>query len=551
MIGTIPGTAALIVLTSCTVGSASDEVPHRQHAQHAQAETITVKLDERLGSYGREITTSSPRAQAFFNQGLRLEYAFNHERALRSYEEALRADSTCAMCWWGIALASGPNINAPMTDSGGALALRAIAEARRHATKATPLERDLIAALSVRYHAAEKRASLDSAFARAMEAVTQRHASDPDVLTLYAVALMNLSPWNYWDGPYGRRTPRPGTMTIVETLDRAVALAPNNPGSCHYYIHAVEAAEPAKALPCAERLPALMPGAGHVVHMPGHIYIRVGRYRDAVTLNEHAVHADESSLGDQSASGLYAGAYYPHNYHFMTFAATMAGMEAKALAASRIVSPRVPFSVARDVPWIQNAVVLPQLTLLTFGRWQAVLKEPMPRAELVEASVLAQYARGTAHAALRQAAPARAILADLDARVAKAGGNSAASPILRIARRALAGEVALRAGRFEDAVREFQSAALIEDALLYDEPPLWYYPIRHSLGRALLEAGRPVEAERVYREDLDRFPENGWSLFGLTRSLTAQGKTDEASPVRRRFQAAWSGADVTLAASRF
>jgi tetratricopeptide (TPR) repeat protein len=294
-----------------------------------------------------------------------------------------------------------------------------------------------------------------------------------------------------------------------------------------------------------------MPGAGHLVHMPGHIYIRVGRYHDAVRLNEHAVHADESGIRDQVGSGLYAGAYYPHNYHFMAFAATMAGIESTAVKASRTVAPRVPFTVARDVPWIQNAVVLPQLTHVTFGRWQAVLADSLPSTELTDAHVLARYARGVAHAALGDTARARDVLASLDADLSKLPRDPAARPLVHIARRALAGEIALRTGRPADAVREFRQAAAIEDALLYDEPPLWYYPIRHSLGRALLEAGRAAEAEVVYREDLDRFPENGWSLFGLSQSLRAQKKTNEAEAVSRRFGTAWAHADVVLTASRF
>jgi tetratricopeptide (TPR) repeat protein len=381
--------------------------------------------------------------------------------------------------------------------------------------------------------------------------VAGRYPGDADVLTLYGAALMNLSPWNYWEGDYRARTPRPGTDEILETLARAVELAPDNPGACHYYIHAVEAAYPDRALPCAERLASLMPGAGHLVHMPGHIYIRVGRYADAVRANEHAVHADETRLGDQNALGVYAGAYYPHNYHFMAFAATMAGMGATALEASRTVAPKVPVAVAREVYWIQNAVVLPHLTLLTFGRWQEVLAEPLPPEELAEASILARYARGVAHAALGDLDSARAALAEVERRAAGYPGDPATSPIPHIAPRVLAGEMALRSGDAAGAVTHFRAAADIEDALLYEEPPLWYYPVRHSLGRALLEAGRPAEAERVYREDLDRFPENGWSLFGLAASLERQGNTAEAARVRERFRAAWKQADVELTASRF
>jgi tetratricopeptide (TPR) repeat protein len=538
---TLGAVTALLLLSACAAGGAAQD-----HTAHAH-------LDDSLGTHGRSITTVSPRAQAFFDQGLRLEYAFNHERALQSYRDALAADSGCAMCWWGIALAAGPNINGPMTDESGRLAWRAVGEARRLAAGASPPERDLIEALAARYGPEPQadRAVLDSAYARAMAAVAARHGNDPGVLTLYAAALMNLSPWNYWEGTYRARTPRPGTEAILATLERALELEPDNPGACHYYIHAVEAAYPDRALPCAERLAALMPGAGHLVHMPAHIYLRVGRYADAVRSNQHAVHADESRLGDQNALGVYAGAYYPHNYHFMAFAATMAGMGATALEAARTVAPRVPLPVAREVYWIQNAVVLPALTLVAFGRWQEVLAEPLPPEELKEASILARYARGVAHAALGSLDSARAVLVELERRAPGSAGDPAVNPIWRITPLVLAGEIALRGGDAASAVDRFRAAARLEDALLYEEPPLWYYPVRHSLGRALLEAGRPAEAEQAYREDLDRFPENGWSLFGLATSLERQGKAAEAKDVWRRFRSAWSGADVQLTASRF
>ena len=324
-----------------------------------------------------------------------------------------------------------------------------------------------------------------------------------------------------------------------------------NPGACHYYIHLMEAAFPERAVECADRLADLMPGAGHIVHMPGHIYVRVGRYADAVRHNEHAVDSDESMMPDLGIPTLYTGAYYPHNYHFLAFAATMAGMGETALEAARIVAPKVSLNVARETHWIQNAVVLPQLTLLTFGRWEEVLDQPLPPDELEQAHVLAQYARGVAQAALGAADRAAEILQEIRSRSERAEGDPSTNPIPHIAPEALAGEIALRTGDAETAVAHFQAAADIEDMLLYDEPPLWYYPMRHSLGRALLEAGRPAEAEQAYREDLDRFPENGWSLFGLAASLEGQGRFGEAREVRSRFTRAWTDADVNLTASRF
>ncbi len=390
---------------------------------------------------------------------------------------------------------------------------------------------------------------LDSAYAGAMAELAEANPDDPDILTLYAAALMNLSPWNYWQGDYRDRMPNAGTDRILATLETAIELNTDHPGACHYYIHAVEAAYPERAVVCADRLAALMPGAGHIVHMPGHIYIRVGRYTDAVAVNEHAVHQDETYIRDQGISSIYTGAYYPHNYHFMAFAATMAGMSEKAIEASRIVSPKVPLEVARQVSWIQNAVVLPHLTYLTFGRWQEVLEEPLPLEELEHATILARYARGVAFAAQGRIEQANEVLEIIVA--IAADSDPADNPVPAITMHVLAGEIALRSGSADGAVDHFAAAVALEDEMLYEEPPLWYYPIRHSLGRALLEAGRPADAERTYRADLDRFRENGWSLFGLATALVEQKKSAEAAAVWDRFRDAWADADVELAASRF
>jgi tetratricopeptide (TPR) repeat protein len=361
---------------------------------------------------------------------------------------------------------------------------------------------------------------------------------------------MSLSPWNYWDGPWRDRTPRPGTNKILSSLERAIELNPNHPGACHYYIHAVEAAYPEKAIGCAERLAALMPGAGHIVHMPSHIYVRVGKYYDAVQMNEHAAHEAASLSSEPGQATLCAGACYLHIYDFMSFAATMAGMNEEALHASRIVASGV--NAAGQDYGIPNAAVLPQLTLLTFGRWEEVLNEPMPRQGPVQAGVMAHYARGVALAALHRFDEAWRELEFLTNAPAAIQGGGSDDPVIAIARHALAGELALRSGRAKDAVDDFQAAAEIEDQLLYDEPPpSWYYPIRQSLGRALLEAGRPRDAERVYREELAKFPQNGWSLYGLALSLKDQGRLQEAAEVMTRFDQAWQHAEVQLTASRF
>lgn len=512
----------------------------------------TVPLYSNLGDYHREITTSEPMTQQYFDQGLRLVYAFNHAEAIRAFDEAARLDPNCAMCYWGAALAYGPNINAPMDSTAGVAAYEAIQAAVARKAHASKVERELIDALAVRYSATptDDRERLDLAYAREMVAVADRNRDDPDVLTFAAESRMMLRPWDYWaaDG-----TPHPGTEQLLNTLEMAIGLDSDHPGACHFYIHAVEAAHPERAVDCAEKLANLMPGAGHLVHMPAHIYIRVGRYGDAVDANVHAVHADEEYIEDQSPDGMYPQAYYPHNYHFMAFAAMMAGRGDRAISAARSVTAKVAPEIAGEVYFLENAPAYAHLALSTFGRWEELLAEPGPPPGLPTAAGLVEYTRGVAFAATGQPAKAREALERLETFNTErmAGADTPAKQILPIAIHALQGEIALRGGDPEAAVTHFEAARDLEDQLLYDEPPLWHYPIRQSLGRALIEAGRPVDAEAAYREDLKRFPENGWSLFGLVQCLEAQGKDAEAALARERFDEAWSSADVVLTASRF
>ena len=529
-----------------TQDTTETEVDHQHHAAAA------VPVYSNLGSHARPITTASQMAKTYFDQGLRLQYGFNHAEAIRAYEAALENDPECAACYWGIALAAGPNINAPMDAGNGKRAYGAIQKAVTLADNASPVERDLINALAKRYdeNPEAERPPLDAAYADAMAVVASSYPDDADVQTLYASSLMNLRPWDYWSGDYDDRSPNPGTEELVAALETAMEINPNNPGACHYYIHAVEAAYPEKAESCADRLAGLMPGAGHIVHMPGHIYVRVGRYADAVRANEHAVHEDESYIADQSPMGIYPAAYYPHNYHFMAFAATMAGMSEKAMEASETVSPKVPREVAMEVTFIQNAVVLPQLTAVTFGKWDEVLEMPEPDQDLYHAAAMDAYARGVALAAKGNAEKARESLAKI-AELEKKGNPDGQQTVYSIAAHALEGEILLRSGDAAGAVPHFQVAVGLEDKMKYEEPPLWYYPLRHSLGRALLEAGQPAEAEAVYRKDLAKFRKNGWSLYGLAKSLEMQGKSDEAEAVQKEFEEAWAHADVELTSSRF
>lgn len=515
----------------------------------ARAPSDTVPLYTDLGNHHRAITTRVPNAQRYFDQGLRLVFGFNHAEAIRAFTEAARLDPTCAMCYWGIAYAYGPHVNAGMDSASGVAAYAAAQKAQSLARNGSVVERAYIAAVAKRYARVPpaNRASLDSAYGTAMCDVSRRYADDLDAAALCAEAMMDLRPWNYWKQPSGE--PYPGTSEIVAKLEGVVQRNPNHPGACHYYIHAIEAVRPDKAVACAERLAALMPGVGHMVHMPAHIYIRVGRYNEAVESNVHAVHTDEMYIEGQKPQGVYPIGYYPHNLHFLSFASTMAGRSAQALEAARVLQSKTNMDVARVVPMVQAFVPFLHLTLVNFGRWDDVLAQPVPPADMRYASTMGHYARGVAFAATGKPAEAAAELELV--KQAAAGAGPADKPVVDIAMHALMGEIAQRGGRLDEAAAHYKAALAIEDGILYFEPPNWYYPIRHSLGAVLLGAGKAAEAEAVYREDLKRFPENGWALFGLMEALRAQGKSAEASAVDARFRAAWKDADVTLTASRF
>jgi tetratricopeptide (TPR) repeat protein len=520
-----------------------------QEARVQGAATPAAVLLPGMGSLHYAVTTASADAQKFFDQGLSLAYAFNHEEARRSFAEAARLDPSCAMCYWGIAYVLGPNINLPMEPEANREAYAAAQRALQLAAGATAREQALIAAMAARYAAepSDNRAPLDSAYAAAMRSVSDSHSDDPNALALFAEAIMNLSPWEYWTAD---RRPRGGTLAAVNALERAMQIDRQHPGACHFYIHAVEAAYPERAVECAERLAAMMPGAGHLVHMPAHIYIRVGRYNDAIEANQHAVHADEAYIADRGGDGFYPLAYYPHNYHFLAFAATMAARSAMAIDAARAAASKIPSEVAAQVMELQPLVVFPHLTLVTFGRWDDIVAEPLPPADQHFARAMGWWARGMAKAGRGDARGGRAALDSLTG----TSRHLEAQPfetVLRIAVATLKGELARTTGDLAGAVGHFTRAVQLEDELNYTEPPHWHQPVRHLLGAALLQAERPAEAERLYREDLARFPENVWSLRGLEQSLVMQKRHQEAEEVRVRVARAESEADVKLAGSRF
>jgi tetratricopeptide (TPR) repeat protein len=548
-IRTILGVLAL-TLAACSGQPAS----HRHGGGSAAAPPM---LLEGLGGHHQAITTTSREAQAYFDQGLRLVYGFNHIEAEHAFREGARLDPGCAMCYWGIALTHGSNYNSPTDADREKAAYAAIQEARRLADRVTPRERATIEALAKRHAPTQPsdRAALDRAYADAMREVSRRFPDDLDAATLFADALMNLRPWDLWK-PDG--TMQPETPEILATLERVMRAKPDHPGALHLYIHAVEAGpDPRRGERAADQLRPLMPGAGHMVHMPSHIYWRVGRYADSVDVNVRAVEADRAYLARRQGSPIYRGLYYPHNIDFIWHSASMLGRSAETIRAAREFAETASPAMLRDMPDMETAAAAPLLALARFGRWDEVLRQPAPSAEFPYVSVAWHYSRGLAFAATGRRAEAEGELAAIR-RIS--GGVPPdrslafffkAKAIMDLAANVLAGEIAARSGQTDVAVRHFLAAVAEQDGHWFTEPPPWYYPVRQSLGAALLSGGRPVEAEAVYRDDLARNPENGWSLYGLGQSLRAQGKTAEAAAVEARFRKAWARADVQLSASRF
>lgn len=508
-----------------------------------------------LGSHHHAISTISPLAQVYFDQGLRLIYAFNHDEARRSFEQAARLDPGAAMPWWGIALALGPNINRGADPEREKAASEALRAARARELGATEIERAYIEALSTRYpeRPAADRAALDRAYADAMRRLTQRFPDDLDAATLFAEALMNLHPWALWTR---EGEPGPETPELVAALESVLARAPEHPGANHYYIHAVEASpHPERALPSAERLPRLMPGAGHIVHMPAHVYTRLGRYAEASRANENAAMVDRLYLDARRPSGFYVSMYYPHNLQFLSFSASMEGRVLKAVESGWAAAAAVPDDAVRAMPMLEGMRAAPYFALVRFGRWGTIVVAPAPPPEQRFTSGIYHYARGLALARTGYPESSARELAALEAiRSAVPHGQMVgfnhAAPVLQIASLVLSGELALARGRADEAIADLRRAATIEDSLGYGEPPDWPEPVRHHLGAALLAANRPDEAEAVYLEDLRVNRENGWALIGLVQSLRAQDRGDEAASVEQRLAAAWRRAEVAPRASR-
>lgn len=522
----------------------------------AQAPSVAIAPELRgLGSLNVPVTTNVPRAQVFFNQGMRLLYAFNHAEARRAFQEAARLDPALAMAHWGQAMTLAPNLNAPMTAESGRQAYESIQRARALSASAGARERALIEALATRFAAdpATPRPPLDGAYADAMARAAASFPSDPDVQTLHADASMNTMAWDYWQ-PDGSL--KPAATPVRATLERVLAAHPRHPGANHYHIHLMEGSStPDVAEASADRLGALMPAAGHMVHMPAHIYLRVGRYADAAAANVRAIAADEDYLAQCQAQGLYPVTYYPHNLHFLWAAATFEGRSAVAIDAARQVAAKVPHHHAGALAWTADFPVTPWLAYARFGRWQEMLTEPRPPATQPYAMGIWHYARALAFVARGRTARAEEELSALTRLESHEAFETTLKDLplltnLKIASRIVQGELASRAGRHDEAVRLLREATDLEAAIAYNEPPVWHQPPRQVLGAMLLNAGRAAEAEAEYRKDLERFRENGWSLYGLWQSLAAQGKTAMARQVRARFAKAWARADIRLTSSR-
>ncbi|MBE0569739.1 MAG: hypothetical protein IH576_03775 [Deltaproteobacteria bacterium] len=512
---------------------------------------------QNLGTHTFKVTTKSGQAQLFINQGVILAYGFNHAEAARAFAEAARLDPECAMAYWGHALVLGPNINAPMNPEDEPKAHALAMKAKALKANATPRERAYIEAIAARYTGrAEDRKNADRAFADAMRKVVDSYPDDLDAATIYAEALMDLRPWNYWtrDGK-----PYPETQVIAPMLQSVIARNPDHPGAVHYWIHLWEPTDtPERAEAEADRLLTLVPGAGHLVHMSGHIYARVGRYADVVKANKLAIASDEDYITQCRAQGIYPLAYYPHNLHFLWMGATFAGQGRLAMDAANKTAGVIPPDAVKEMPFLQGFLAVPYWTKVRFGLWDEILADKAPVRDTLYLRGVWHYARASAFIGKQRLEDAERELMRLQniadnpalAKEPVSFSANTASMILRIAKDTVAGEIAARKGDIDRALLHLERAARFQDALIYTEPPDWHAPVRLTLGAVLLEAGRPAEAEVVYWEDLRQNPENGWSLFGLARSLRAQGRSDEAAEVEKRFRSAWADADVELKSSR-
>lgn len=546
----------IVVLAIALAGaSLSTKVCLAQDAKTPKALNQLAQLYQGFTGYSRKITTKSEEAQRWFNQGIQLLYGYNHDEAIRSFEKAAEVDPSCAMGWWGSAYARGLHINNPlMTEEQSKLAHAAAQKALAATDNESPAEQALIKAVAKRYAwpAPKDRAPLDQAYAEAMEQAWHQFPADPDISALFAESLMNLQPWDLWTAA---AEPKGRALEIVTVLEKTLAKSPDHPGANHFYIHAIEASPwPERGLAAAKRLATLVPGSGHLVHMPSHIFIRTGMYADAVTSNERAIVADEAYLKNAPPPEFY-NVYFLHNVHFLAYAAMMEGRYQVAIDASRKIEKQIPKAFLQAYAPVADGFMPTALhVLIRFGKWDEILAEPEPEAGRLLSRAERHFARSVAFSALGKTAEAKAEIEQMDAVASQFTdewrmGNNPAADVIAIARKMALGELAFREGRFEEAFTQLQEAVDLEEALKYDEPPGWMQPVRHAQGALLMAKQRYAEAEKVYRADLVRHPNNAWSLLGLQQSLGRQGKEEAADALNDQVEKAWSRADIKPVAS--
>jgi len=515
------------------------------------------KIIKGLGDLRYPITTTSLKAQEFFEQGLRLVYGFNHWEAIQAFRTASDLDPECAMAYWGLALAFGPNLNDWNPQDRERLAAAAIRKAQSKIDKISQVEKDLIYALATRYdgYVHENRDSLNQAYAAAMIKLASKYQDDAEVQTLAADAIMNSMPWDYWqkDG-----SPRPATAQAQNILEVTLKKFPNHPGAHHLYIHLVEASPtPELALQSAEFLEEAMPAAGHIVHMPAHIYVRVGQYSRSIESNLKAVKADEQYLSYSNNQGMYRLMYYPHNVDFIAFSSYMEGRSNLGIQTALKLAYKGSFSKMSAPGFSQYLTVEPMIAYTRFGKWNDILALPDPGNDILYAQVMWRFSRGMAFIRTGHDKEAKLELSKLDSlnqldtlKTIYISFNPVSSSS-QIASNMLRGEILMSEKKIDEAIKEFGNAVLVEDSLRYNEPPDWKIPARHFLGAALVDAGKFAEAEQVYLADLKVNRENGWSLTGLQKCFLKQGKKSEVTATAKRFGKAWKNADIAISSSRF
>ena len=547
------GCAAFAILADEPAGQAENN--SAAAASDSAGQTEAGSLYQGFSGYARKVTTKNADAQRWFDQGIQLLYGFNHDEAIRSFEQAAKLDPSCAMAWWGSAYARGLHINNPeMGEEQSKLAYEAAVKAVAALDNETPVEWALVKAVRQRYAwpVPEDRGPLDKQYAAAMEAVWHEFPDDADVGALFAESLMNLQPWDLWTGA---GAPKGRTLEIVAILERTLAKHPHHQGANHFYIHAIEGSPwPERGIPAAERLKALVPGSGHLVHMPSHIFIRVGRYDDSVAANQRAIKADESYFAVAPPPDFYS-LYFIHNVHFLAYAAMMEGRYETAIAAARKIEKTIPPAFLKNyVTKADGFMPTVWYVMIRFGKWEELLAEPEPpewrlfsRAELRYSRSIALAALGRIDEAKQELKQGNQVAAELTDEWLM--GNNSAEQVATIARIMAEGEIAYREGNSELAFKKLRAAVALEDELTYDEPPGWMQPVRHALGALLLADGRAAEAEAVYQRDLERHPNNAWSLLGLQQAIAKQGRLDDAEALNQRVQQAWARADVKPVAS--